>query len=361
MDVFSRLTVVGALVLGCAPSLEDSLNDSGSGGSTVSDGSAVIDATDAEAWVYFDFEAGAVVSPENPEDDTTWDVGFRRSDPMVNGGVSGTGGVEASELLGASFDELSVAPDGGYDTDEESSGDGTVEYVLGEWFDYDISTHILTPADKVYVLKTAEGNYVKMRFDGYYDAAGTSGYPSFSWASVSEPENLDTGDTGEIEDTGDTGGVGEDDSSVNCSSQSDLALTAASSIDNTTEVNSGNSSAWACFSFESAESVETDWQLAWKQWTAAMPMGSAGIVIEGGDFDAIDQAPADGWSFENMSLFGDWYNYDGSTHVLTAKDRVYLLMDPDSRYWKLQLTSYYGSDGQTLHRPTFRWAPISPP
>ena len=84
-------------------------------------------------------------------------------------------------------------------------------------------------------------------------------------------------------------------------------------------------------------------------------------MVEGGDFDAIVQAPSDGWSYDNMSLFGDWYNYDGSTHVLTAKDRVYLLMDPDDRYWKLQLTSYYGTDGQTLHRPTFRWAPISPP
>ena len=52
----------------------------------------------------------------------------------------------------------------------------------------------------------------------------------------------------------------------------------------------------------------------------------------------------------------NWYDYDMSTHVLTPKDRVYLIQEVDAELtWKLQITTYYSADGD-LHNPTFRWA-----
>ena len=36
---------------------------------------------------------------------------------------------------------------------------------MAVWYAYDPSTHILTPAEQVYVLRTVEDGYVKFRFD----------------------------------------------------------------------------------------------------------------------------------------------------------------------------------------------------
>ena len=63
------------------------------------------------------------------------------------------------------------------------------DYKLAEgvWSDYDFTTHILTPADKVYVIHTGENAYFKLRFDSYYDAAGTPAMLQTSVAAIDAP------------------------------------------------------------------------------------------------------------------------------------------------------------------------------
>jgi hypothetical protein len=99
--------------------------------------------------------------------------------------VSGDGGVEAAQLDGQDFDMLTEAPSDGYETDA-GSGDAP-EYVLGEWYNYDYSTHVLTAADRTYVIMTTEGDYFRFRMVDYYNDDGASGYPSFLWGEVSAP------------------------------------------------------------------------------------------------------------------------------------------------------------------------------
>ena len=49
-------------------------------------------------------------------------------------------------------------------TDEEDAdGDEKPEYAFDSWFDYDLATHILSPADLVYILRTVENNYFRFR------------------------------------------------------------------------------------------------------------------------------------------------------------------------------------------------------
>ena len=148
-----------------------------------------------------------------------------------------------------------------------------------------------------------------------------------------------------------------DDSAVECSTSPELVTSTASGESYLTELNSAAASSWTCLSFSSAEQVESDWSFAWQQWTAVLPAGTAGVVLDGEDFDAVESAPEEGWLWNNMTLLSDWYDYDPSTHILTPKDRVYVLQESSGATWKLQIESYYDDD--TLHRPTFRWAPLS--
>ena len=63
------------------------------------------DATDSTKWVYFDLDNFTIVNPEDPENDVTWDVAFKRFVIKVNGGVSGIGGVEVATFKNTSFAE----------------------------------------------------------------------------------------------------------------------------------------------------------------------------------------------------------------------------------------------------------------
>ena len=79
--------------------------------------STLVDATSEEDWVYIDFERCETVSVSDPETDQSWDIGFRRFNPKVNGGISGSGGMEVATLAGADFDMVTGAPTDGYTTD----------------------------------------------------------------------------------------------------------------------------------------------------------------------------------------------------------------------------------------------------
>ena len=147
--------------------------------------SITIDSTDYEEWVYFDLETGTI----GTEDDDTWDMALRRYVMALRGGIIGTGSVSAAVLEGASFDELTVAPADGYMFDEINKDGEKKEpvYVLGGWFDYDSTTHVLTPAAIVYVISTDE-SYHRFEVLNYYSEAGTSGHLSFQWGEINPPE-----------------------------------------------------------------------------------------------------------------------------------------------------------------------------
>ena len=59
--------------------------------------------------------------------------------------------------------------------------------------------------------------------------------------------------------------------------------------------------------------------------------------------------------FEGADALKEWYDYNSSTHVLTAKDDVYLIRSSDGgSIYKIQMTDYYSESG-TSGYPTFRW------
>lgn len=158
------------------------------GGSVVSR----VNASDATAWVYVQMQTGKEVTPQDPLHSTDWDIALQRFQIKVNGGVSGQGSVAVALLTGTPFASLSIAPKDGYVTDlPDSADDGTEpDYAFtqgGTWYDYNMTTHVLSAKDQVYVVRSSAGAYYKLQFTGYYDQAGSSGYPTFRWQSVAAP------------------------------------------------------------------------------------------------------------------------------------------------------------------------------
>lgn len=59
--------------------------------------------------------------------------------------------------------------------------------------------------------------------------------------------------------------------------------------------------------------------------------------------------------WDGAAALVQWYDYNSDTHVLTAKDRVYIIRANDgTAHYKLQMTDYYDQAG-TSGYPTFRW------
>jgi hypothetical protein len=95
-------------------------------------------------------------------------------------------------LVGESFTEVSAAPEGGYVSDQpDSDDDNTVAdsaFAADDgWYDYDPATNRLSPKPIVYVVRTTSGAHYKLALLDYYDDAGTSAHPIFSWAEIPPP------------------------------------------------------------------------------------------------------------------------------------------------------------------------------
>jgi hypothetical protein len=126
-----------------------------------------IDASSSAQWVYYDLETLSVTTPSDPTDSTEWDLAFQQFSVIVNGGVNGTGGVQALVLdgqhgdFGSNGDDV---PQTGWTTDE------TDATVFNGWYNYDGATHVISPADKLFYIQTVEGATFELRIVDYYDA-----------------------------------------------------------------------------------------------------------------------------------------------------------------------------------------------
>ncbi|MEM9456737.1 MAG: HmuY family protein [Myxococcota bacterium] len=148
-----------------------------------------VDATSDEDWIYLDLANGAQLEVSDPQADKDWDLGFQRFHIKLNGGASGSAGVEAALLEDTTFDDVKVAPADGYLADQPDGDDDNdqPDYVLQDWYDYNIMTHVLTPTPTIYVVRTADMDHYKFQIEAYYDDAGTSGHMTFRWTEVEGP------------------------------------------------------------------------------------------------------------------------------------------------------------------------------
>ena len=126
-----------------------------------------IDATARGNWAYVNLLAAEVVKVNDAKTAMEWALGFKRTESIVNGGVSGPGAGGAIALKDVAYEDVLEAPEGDYVADTEqiatfARGDG--------WYTYTgPPNHWVLPNAKVYILQTADGNFAKIRFIGYYE------------------------------------------------------------------------------------------------------------------------------------------------------------------------------------------------
>ncbi|MBX2952060.1 MAG: HmuY family protein [Leadbetterella sp.] len=141
-----------------------------------------IDARSYSEWVYFSFEKGEIVTvnPNSFSTDLNWDIAFHRNDVRLNGGASGKGAGGALKTSAKSLTEVGTAPASGYKTDGMKSimTKFTLPVPVFEdqpasteinWLNVDTSNPppVYTLFDDVYVVKTAQGKYAKIKFKNY--------------------------------------------------------------------------------------------------------------------------------------------------------------------------------------------------
>lgn len=124
----------------------------------------------------FSFATGAIVLNKDSAS-TKWDIGFRATTIIVNGGTSGPG-VAGAIVQSGIFTEVTTAPDNGYVQDNKNSTTAKYAIPTGSgkgWYNYDPNANVISPiAGRVLIVKTADGKYAKMEIQSYYlDAPST--------------------------------------------------------------------------------------------------------------------------------------------------------------------------------------------
>ena len=129
----------------------------------------------------------AVANTDSTSD--KWDVGFRGTTIIVNGGPirSGQG---AAYVHTGTFDELTTVPTSATFAQDQSATVLAVPTGSGKgWYNYNGQTNIISPIPgRVIVLKSADGKYAKLEILSYYqnapatpDAASESRYYTFQY------------------------------------------------------------------------------------------------------------------------------------------------------------------------------------
>ena len=145
-----------------------------------------VDATNRENWAYINFTEGETVDIADAASSLAWDLGFKRTEVIANGGVSGPGKTGALALKDIPFEDILEAPEGDYVSDTEQiatfrRGDGWYTYTgpPNHWVLPNLTVYILRIATDTETRSTSSYNYAKVRFIGYYENNETkegSGY-----------------------------------------------------------------------------------------------------------------------------------------------------------------------------------------
>jgi hypothetical protein len=114
--------------------------------------------------VYYSLSTGAQITGADTATNK-WDLKFKSTSIFVNSGTSGTGTTQAL-VVSSTFETLLTAPADGY------KADATGANAITGWYTYTADTApthaILTVPGKIFVIKTAAGNYAKVEMISYY-------------------------------------------------------------------------------------------------------------------------------------------------------------------------------------------------
>jgi len=134
----------------------------------------VVNAKAKDSWTLVDFSTGEtqIVNENNGDNhifkNKSWDLGFSRTKIITNGGATNPLGIVGVINLGpVNFESIYKAPQSGYIKDNLSFGNLTNKE-FASWYNYRTRTHNIESKNNVYIVKTSDRNFMKMRILNYY-------------------------------------------------------------------------------------------------------------------------------------------------------------------------------------------------
>jgi hypothetical protein len=133
----------------------------------------IVTATDSASWVYVDLRADAQITIADPAASYAWDLALSRTRLATNSGTSGGGGGGAAATTATALSAVTTSA-GDHAVDSmlpipgpPGSGEYSGNPVLAGWYNYDPVTHVVSPKDTVFLVRTADGGHVKLEITGY--------------------------------------------------------------------------------------------------------------------------------------------------------------------------------------------------
>lgn len=171
-----------------------------------------------DLFTLYDLDAGEIVLSSNETDpavraadstSTAWDIGFKGTTIIFNGGTSGPGQGSA-QLVTETFAAVTEAPESGYVADGSNEDCPAVETPAGTfpgapfaictggdngWYNYNPAQNLISPIPgRTIVLTTGDGDYAKVRILSYYQGNPATPNPQadasryFSFEYVVQPD-----------------------------------------------------------------------------------------------------------------------------------------------------------------------------
>lgn len=305
----------------------------------------LVNGTSTDVWIALDLDAGGAELAVDVESDTDWDLAIQRFHLRTNGGAGGPADVRVAVLDGVSLADVTEAPSEGWAQDAEPMeteipDDATMgaeppptTVISGDedpWYDYDPTTHQLSPKERVYVLESTEGAYFALQVVDYYSPeTADAGWPAFQWKAVDPPSEPLPGQIVDASSRDEWVYLQLDGTEVSVtdpesSSDWDLALQRTA-----IRTNSGPSGPGVGGAMVSDQ-----------DWDAITTTGSVGFVRD--ELVPVPGPPGSGEAPGNAVLAG-WYDYDGTTHTVSARPGdTYVIRGADGAYAKLRIFDWDG-------------------
>lgn len=122
-------------------------------------------------YTFYSFKNGVVANTDSATN--KWDVAFKATSILTNGGTSGMGQGGAAVLTGI-FDETKEVPTATTFVQDTKTALAIPTGSGKGWYNYDGATNLISPiAGKVLLIKTGDGKYAKMEILSYYKGAPT--------------------------------------------------------------------------------------------------------------------------------------------------------------------------------------------
>lgn len=308
--------------------------------------------------VYFDLDTQTqlTLTDEEAATDTAWDIGFKRTNVFLNthqdtpvslyftGNNSDfyddTGAPVSDLFLNATadseLDDYLAVTESDIPEAEAFSTDTETQVIGDTFYNYDFTTHVVTPNEETYYIVSSDSNYTKFHVTDI----------------VTEGR-----------------GIGEITLDVMHQSVLDGQTTFAEEVALTLDAVGCSDAVYVDFDLQQVVTQTDGWDLSIPcadgagEFTLSIADDASVLRTDAQTYDGVDTEAAQyyGFSEETVSEYAmstnNWYFYDSTSHLLYSQFGVYLIQAGDTTY-KFQITSYYDEEG-TSGAYSFRADPLS--